>query len=95
MFTLDSWQAFIDQRYGPTDRARGPAKTFLWFMEEVGELAEALARLDRGEDVEGQLDEEFADVLAWLTTLANITGVDLNTAVTSKYIEQGGPEGVK
>ncbi len=95
MFTFETWQAFIDQRYGPTDQARGPAKTFLWLMEEVGELAEALARLERGEEVQALLSEEFADVLAWLTTLANITGIDLNAAVTSKYIEDGGPKGVK
>ncbi|MDG2055010.1 MAG: MazG nucleotide pyrophosphohydrolase domain-containing protein [Phycisphaerales bacterium] len=95
MFTLETWQAYIDERYGATDLARGPSKTFLWFMEEVGELAEALARLERGEEVESLLSEEFADVLAWLTTLANITGVDLNKAVTDKYIEDGGPQGVK
>jgi len=28
---------------------------------------------------------EFADVLAWLVTLANITGIDLEEAVAAKY----------
>ena len=57
-----------------------------------------LARLVPPEDrsaLLGDLEEEFADVLAWLTTLANITGVDLERAITRKYLEDGGPEGVK
>ena len=29
--------------------------------------------------------EEFADVLAWLATLANVAGVDLEAAVQAKY----------
>jgi len=29
--------------------------------------------------------EEFADVIAWLTTMANVVGVDLSQAVTRKY----------
>lgn len=53
----------------------------MWFVEEVGELATALA----GDDHKNK-EEEFADVLAWLCTLANINGVDLDKAVTDKYI---------
>jgi NTP pyrophosphatase (non-canonical NTP hydrolase) len=41
------------------------------------------------------LAEEFADVLAWLATLANITGIDLTQAIHDKYIKDGGPEGTK
>ena len=41
------------------------------------------------------LRDEFADVLAWLATLANITGVDLTQAIHDKYIKDGGPEGTK
>lgn len=47
----------------------------MWFVEEVGELATALAS-DGGKNK----DEEFADVLAWLCTLANINDVDLEKA---------------
>lgn len=47
----------------------------MWFIEEVGELATALAS-----DDQKNKKEEFADVLAWLCTLANITGVDLEDA---------------
>ena len=47
----------------------------MWFIEEVGELATALAAND-----EQNKEEEFADVLAWLCTLANISNVDLEKA---------------
>ena len=53
--------------------------SFLWFIEEVGELATALA----GNDHENKI-EEFGDVLAWLCTLANINNVDLEEAL-QKY----------
>lgn len=62
--------------YSEKDRQRGPAKTFLWLAEEFGELARAVARTDRENKV-----EEFADVLAWLTTLANVEGIDLEEAI--------------
>ncbi|MDP7030008.1 MAG: MazG nucleotide pyrophosphohydrolase domain-containing protein [Phycisphaerales bacterium] len=93
--TLSEFQAFIRDRYHDTDAARGPAHTFLWFMEEVGELSEALALRARGDGDDTNLREEFADVLAWLTTLANITGVDLAQAVHDKYVVGGGPPGTK
>jgi NTP pyrophosphatase (non-canonical NTP hydrolase) len=63
--------------YSDKDRRRGAAKTFLWFAEEVGELASAIAKKDT-KNKEG----EFADVLAWLVTLANVEGVDLERAIT-------------
>ena len=73
--TISEFQKVISQRYEQRDRERGTPKTFLWFVEEVGELATALA----GDDHENKV-EEFADVLAWLCTLANINGVDLERA---------------
>ena len=61
--------------YGDRDRERGLARTFAWFTEEVGELSRALFR---GDD-EARL-EEFGDVLAWLASLADQAGVDLDAA---------------
>ena len=78
--TLNDLQALIDKMYGKKDRARGPAATFLWFSEEVGELAGALA-----EGTPQERAAEFADVLAWLVTLANISDVDLTEALEAKY----------
>lgn len=74
---IREFQQLIDRMYSDKDRRRGPAKTFLWFAEEVGELASAIA----GKDKHNKVDE-FADVLAWLVTLANVENVDLEQAVT-------------
>jgi NTP pyrophosphatase (non-canonical NTP hydrolase) len=81
--TIREFQEIIRRKYYPTDSKRGSAGTFLWFMEEVGELASALAGKDQAAK-----EEEFADVLAWLCTLANINDVDLDKAV-EKYTVRG------
>lgn len=93
--TIAAFQQLIRDRYYETDAARGAPATFLWFTEEVGELAEAIAKRERGDGDAAHLASEFADVFAWMTTLANITGVDLAAAVHAKYLEGGGPEGTK
>ena len=89
--TIHSFQRHISDRYEKADRERGTAGTWLWFSEEFGELARALAR---GGD-RANLEEEFADVLAWLCTLANINDVDLAGAVARKYLAPDAPEGAK
>ena len=76
---IADFQKLIEQMYSAKDRARGSPRTFLWLIEEIGELASALAT-DNKADKAG----EFADVFAWLVTLANVEGVDLNQAV-EKY----------
>jgi NTP pyrophosphatase (non-canonical NTP hydrolase) len=78
--TLSRLQQMIRDLYDAKDRKRGVEGTFMWFMEEVGELSAALRT---GTKVE--LAAEFADVLAWLATLANIADVDLDAAVAAKY----------
>src|ERR687893_483605 len=88
---LSEFQKHVSDRYEAADRARGTPKTWMWFSEEVGELARALAR---GKD-RANLEEEFADVLAWLCTLANINDVDLAAALARKYLSERPPEGTK
>jgi NTP pyrophosphatase (non-canonical NTP hydrolase) len=78
---LRDFQALIEKMYSHKDRERGSAGTFIWFVEEVGELASAIAE---NKDPANKR-EEFADVLAWLATLANIEGVDLSDALHAKY----------
>jgi len=80
--TLREFQDRIRTLYGSKDARRGVEGTFMWFMEEVGELSAALRGRSGGKDA---LALEFADVLAWLATLANIAGVDLDAAVEAKY----------
>lgn len=82
---IRAFQQMIDKRYGQRDRQRGTPATFMWLIEEVGELATALAGTDAANK-----EEEFADVLAWLCTLANINDVDLEKAIekyTSNRVE--------
>lgn len=74
------FQQLIRQMYLRKDVARGIEGTFMWLMEEVGELAAALRHGTPEEQA-----AEFADVLAWLTTIANVAGVDLGQAVADKY----------
>ena len=92
---ISEFQQLIRDRYHATDSARGAAATFLWLTEEYGELAQAIARHERGDGRQADLEDEFADVLAWLATMANITGVDLETAINRKYVADGGPKGSK
>jgi NTP pyrophosphatase (non-canonical NTP hydrolase) len=88
--TIAAFQRHISERYEKVDRERGWPKTFAFFIEEVGELATALAGDDRA-----NLEEEFADVIAWLCTLANITDVDLADVIHKKYLGEKRPEGHK
>jgi len=76
---ISEFQRLISEKYESRDRQRGIPATFMWFIEEVGELSTAL--VSRGQK---NKDEEFADVFAWLCTLANISDVDLERACT-KY----------
>jgi len=77
---LSDFQKLIREMYHDKDAARGVDGTFMWLMEEIGELAAAL-RSGTHEERMG----EFADVLAWLVTIANVAQVDLSQAVLAKY----------
>jgi NTP pyrophosphatase (non-canonical NTP hydrolase) len=69
-------QQTLRRTYLDRDAARGTDATFRWFTEEVGELAKALRTGGHAE-----LEHEFGDVLAWLGSLANLTGIDLEQTV--------------
>lgn len=62
------------------DTARGVHATLAWLVEEVGELAEAIIKGDRG-----LAEEEIADVIAWTLSIANLLGVDAEKALQRKY----------
>ncbi len=80
------FQKRIEDIYFAKDQGRGLHATYMWFAEEVGELTRALRR---GDDRDN-LEEEFADVLAWLSTMASIVDIDLEAAAKKKY-EKGCP----
>ena len=77
---IGEFQELIDRMYSDKDRERGMSGTFMWLIEEIGELASALAK-----GTPEEKSEEFADVLAWIFTLANVANVDLASALEAKY----------
>ena len=97
--SVKEFQELIYQRYFASDNARGTAGTFLYLTEEFGELATALANNNRPNRPPSlaereNLEEEFADVLAWLATLANINKVDLASTLI-KYTDPDRVQGIK
>jgi len=78
--TLDELQQLIDRMYSRKDEARGVEGTFMWLMEEIGELSAALR-----EGPKEELARDFAEVLAWLATIANVAGINLTEAMHEKY----------
>jgi NTP pyrophosphatase (non-canonical NTP hydrolase) len=79
--TLAELQNMIERTFGDRDRARGIPATVAWLAEEVGELAQAVRKGTHDERL-----HEFGDVIAWVATLANQVGVDLELAV-QRYAE--------
>ena len=74
----------MKELYYSKDKKRGVERTFIWFVEEVGELANALKNLGNENDMKA-IGDEMADIFAWLCSLANILGIDLEAAALSKY----------
>jgi NTP pyrophosphatase (non-canonical NTP hydrolase) len=77
---IREFQEMMKNLYFKRDSERGIDSTFNWLVDEVGELGEELKGTDRE-----AIEKEFADVIAWLASLANIIGIDLEKAALSKY----------
>ena len=77
---INEFQKMMKQLYLHRDSERGTDGTLDWLMDEVEELREALKENDTK-----AIENEFADVLAWLASLANIVNIDLEKAALSKY----------
>jgi len=77
---LSEFQDMMKHLYFDRDSKRGIRGTYSWLVDEVGELGEALD----GKDQEA-VEKEFADVIAWLASLANLVGTDLEKAAFNKY----------
>jgi NTP pyrophosphatase (non-canonical NTP hydrolase) len=72
---LDAFQRLMADTYGARDKERGVPATVAWLTEELGELAQAVRKGTR----EDQL-HELGDVLAWLASLAEQLGLSLDDA---------------
>jgi NTP pyrophosphatase (non-canonical NTP hydrolase) len=81
---ISALQKIIKERYYKTDSERGLYHTALWFHEEVGELSSAMASGDKQ-----NAKEEFADVLMWLLTLANLMDIDMEEVVADYLTNPG------
>lgn len=79
-------QNLVAKLYMDRDRGRGIFATFTWLVEEVGELAEAILGGDKK-----SIEEEIADVFAWLLSVANLVGIDVAEAFRKKYLENPKP----
>ena len=77
---IHEFQNMMRRIYFQRDSERGTVGTFNWLVEEVEELREAIKEGD-----EKAIENEFADVLAWLASLANVVNIDLEKAAISKY----------
>ena len=77
---IHEFQEMMKQLYFERDSQRGVEGTFNWLVDEVHELGDEL----KGSDQEAT-EKEFADVIAWLASLANIMGIDLEKAALNKY----------
>lgn len=72
---LAELQDLMARTYGERDAERGVTATIAWIAEEIGELAQAVRKGDRADQV-----HELGDVLAWLASLANQLGIALDDA---------------
>lgn len=77
------FQELMKKLYFHQDRKRGVSKTFLWLVEEVGELANVLRSEESIDKVEAA--EEIADIIAWVNSIANLLNIDVEKALTQKY----------
>ena len=77
---ISEFQDLIKKTYFIRDSKRAPQKNILKLIEEFGEFAEALLENDKK-----KIEEETADLVAWITSLLNIYHVDLEQALKSKY----------
>ena len=77
---LNELQNLMENLYGEDDRDRGLPSTVAWLCEEVGELAQAVRKVSKEEQL-----HELADVLAWLASIANQLDLSLETAM-ERYV---------
>jgi NTP pyrophosphatase (non-canonical NTP hydrolase) len=79
---VSEFQRLIKSLYLEQDQKRGIRDTFIWLVEEIGELANLL----KNEEIErDKVSEEISDVIAWATSLANLLNIDLESALLKKY----------
>ena len=88
---IKTFQKLMKDLYYHQDKERGINGTFLWFVEEVGEFSEAIRKYQLRKDendipiLKNHIAEEMADIIAWISSIANLMDIDIQTSLYSKY----------
>ncbi len=79
---ISEFQALLKKLYLHKDLNRGIKSTYIWLIEEIGELATLInaQELDKK-----KISEELADIIAWTISMANTLNIDIEEAISSKY----------
>ncbi len=79
---ISNFQDLLKDLYLQNDMNRGIKSTFIWLVEEIGELATVL----NSKNIDKQkASEELADIIAWAISVANILDIDIENAIFNKY----------
>ena len=79
---ISEFQNLIKDLYFKQDQHRGIDATFIWLIEEIGELARTL----RSKEINiKNTSEELSDIIAWTSSIANLLDIDLESAISKKY----------
>lgn len=79
---IREFQTLIKDLYFEQDQKRGLKNSYIWLIEEIGELASVLKKTEINPD---EASEELSDIFAWTTSIANLLNIDLETALIKKY----------
>lgn len=77
---IQEFQEMMYKLYYHKDSKRGALGTYERLLDEIKELGEALNLKDKE-----AIENEFADVIAWLASLANVVDIRLESATVKKY----------
>ncbi|MFX1573121.1 MAG: MazG nucleotide pyrophosphohydrolase domain-containing protein [Promethearchaeota archaeon] len=79
---ISKFQDLIKTLYFKKDKKRGLKHTFIWLIEEIGELAQLLKSTEVDKN---KVSEELADIIAWTSSIANLLEIDLELSLFQKY----------
>ncbi|KKK41351.1 hypothetical protein LCGC14_0595400 [marine sediment metagenome] len=79
---IREFQTLIKDLYFEQDQKRGLKNSYIWLIEEIGELASVIKKSEINFD---KVSEELSDIIAWTTSIANLLNIDLETALIKKY----------
>ncbi|MBN1802901.1 MAG: nucleotide pyrophosphohydrolase [Candidatus Lokiarchaeota archaeon] len=81
---ISDFQELMKTLYYHQDSKRGVDRTFIWLVEEIGELADLLKYGPHNLNLK-DISNEMADIVAWTSSLANLLNIDLESALLEKY----------